>query len=125
MMVNIGTRVPMVYIAFFSSRNAALIEQKVLQYTTLSIKLHHFTLSALKTQGFYIIRCPSLSPKTLRGSETTVKPELFIKKTVNITSQACVDIANEYLQSYNRGAGVKSYVLCSPQQCKCADIQCF
>ena len=52
MMVNIGTRVAPVNIAFSSSRNAALLERKVLKYTTLSIKLHHCTLSELKTQNF-------------------------------------------------------------------------
>ena len=49
-MVNIGTTVAPVNIAFSSSRNAALIERKMLQCTTLSIKLHHRTLSELKTQ---------------------------------------------------------------------------
>ena len=47
-MVNIGTRMGPVNIAFSSSRNAALIERKVLQYATLSIKLHHCTLSPKK-----------------------------------------------------------------------------
>ena len=47
MMVNIGTKIAPVNIAFSSSRNAALIERKVLHYTTLSIKLHHGTLSEL------------------------------------------------------------------------------
>ena len=50
MMVNIGTRVATVNIAFSSTRNAALIERKTLHYTTLSIKLHHCTLNELKTQ---------------------------------------------------------------------------
>ena len=40
-MVNIGTRVAPVNIAYSSSRNAALTERKMLQYTTLSIKYHH------------------------------------------------------------------------------------
>ena len=44
-MVNIGTGVERVNIAFSSSRNAALVERKMLQYTTLhylknSIILH-------------------------------------------------------------------------------------
>ena len=52
MMVNIGTRVAPVNNAFSSSRNAALIEGKMLQNTTLSIKLHHYTLSEIKTQTF-------------------------------------------------------------------------
>ena len=52
MVVNIGTRVAPVNIAFSSSKNAALIERKMLQYTTLSIKYHHCTLSKIKTQIF-------------------------------------------------------------------------
>ena len=47
-MVNIATIVAAVNIAFSSSRNAALIERKVLQYTTLSKRLHHRTLSEKK-----------------------------------------------------------------------------
>ena len=49
-MVNIATIVAPVNIAFSGSRNAALIERKVLQYTTLSKRLHHRTLSEIKTQ---------------------------------------------------------------------------
>ena len=49
-MVNIGIRDAPVNIDFFSSRNAALIERKKLQYTTLSIKFHPFTSSETKTQ---------------------------------------------------------------------------
>ena len=48
MMVSIGTRVVPVNIAFSSSRNAALIERKMLHYTTLSIKIHDCTLSEIK-----------------------------------------------------------------------------
>ena len=50
MMINIGTRVATVNIVFSTSRNAALIENKMLQYTTLSLTFHHCTLSELKTQ---------------------------------------------------------------------------
>ena len=74
MMVNIGKSVATVNIASSSSRNAALIERKMLQYTTLSIKLHHCRLGKVKTQVFYRIRCPYLSLKKLRGSKTTLKP---------------------------------------------------
>ena len=52
MMVNIESRVVPVNIVFFSSKNAALIESKFLHYTTLSINLHHCTLSEIKTQNF-------------------------------------------------------------------------
>ena len=62
-MVNIGTRVAPVNIAFSSSRNATLIERKMLQCITLSIKLHHCTLSELKTQVFTlsdVLACVSI-----------------------------------------------------------------
>ena len=68
-----------VNIAFSSSRNAALIERKMLHYTTLSIKLHYCTLSEIKTQVFYIVRRSCLCLNTLRGSETTLKLGLFNK----------------------------------------------
>ena len=63
MMVNIGTRVEPVNVAFSSSRYAALIECKMLQYTTLSIKRHHFTMSEIKTQVFTfsdVLACVSI-----------------------------------------------------------------
>ena len=50
MIVNIGTGVATVYIAFSSSRNATLIEHILLQYTTLSKKFRHFTLNGVKAQ---------------------------------------------------------------------------
>ena len=78
MMVNIGTGVALVNVAFSSSRSAALIERKVLQCTTLAIKHAHCTLSELKTQVFTlsdVLACV----KTLRGSETTLEPGLFHK----------------------------------------------
>ena len=50
MMLNIRTRGALVNIAFSSSRNAALIDRKMLQYTTISKKLKNCTLSELKTQ---------------------------------------------------------------------------
>ena len=40
-MANMRTAVVTLNIAFSSSRNAALSEPKVLQYTTLSVKLHN------------------------------------------------------------------------------------
>ena len=47
-MVNIGTRVATVNLAFFTSRNAALIERKMLHYATLPKKLHQCTSSERK-----------------------------------------------------------------------------
>ena len=79
MMVNIGTRVAPVNIAFSVSRNAALIERRMLQNTTLSIKLCHCTLSEIKNPKFHNVRRPCLYLSTLRGSETTLNPGLSNK----------------------------------------------
>ena len=78
-MVNIGTRVASVSIAFSSSRNATLIERKKLQYTSLSMKNHHCTLSEIRNPNFYNVRRPCLCLSTLRGSETTLNPGLSNK----------------------------------------------
>ena len=94
MMVNMGTRVPPVNIAFSSSRKAALVERKLLQYTTLSIKLHHCTLSEIKTQIFTItdvLACVSVHCADQRQHST---PDVLTKSFDN-TLQMCVDIANE------------------------------
>ena len=52
MMVNIGATDATVNIGFSSSGNAAFIEHKMLHYTTLSMNLHHCTMSELKTKLF-------------------------------------------------------------------------
>ena len=57
------TAVATVNLAFSSSKNAALIERKMLQYTTLSEKLHHCTLSEVETQVFTlsdVLACVSI-----------------------------------------------------------------
>ena len=70
MMVTIGTRVAAVNIAFYSSRNVALIERKMFQYTTLSIKRHHCTLTELKTQVFKLSDVLLVSQYTARITQT-------------------------------------------------------
>ena len=124
MMVNNGTRMVPVNIAFSSSRNAALNERKVLQYTTLSIKVHHCTLSKIKTQVFTlsdVLACVSIH---CADQKQHSNPD-FLTKSIDNTLQTCVDIPNEYLQAYNTGAGVKSHVFCSLHQCKCACYRKF
>ena len=108
MMVNSGTRVAPVNIAFSSSRNAALIERKMLHYTTLSTKLHHCTLSEIKTQVFTlsdVLACVSIHCADQRQHSI---PD-FLTKSIDNTLQTCVDIANEYLKAYNLGGCVKNY----------------
>ena len=124
MMVNIGTRIAPMNIAFSSLRNAALIERKVLQYTTLSLKLHHCTLSEIKTQVFTlsgVLACVSIH---CADQKQQWNPHFSTKSTIN-TLRMSVDIANEYLQTYNTGALVQSHVFCSLHQCKYAGCTTF
>ena len=117
MMVNNGTRIAPVNIASSSSKYSALIECKVLQYTTLFIKLHHCTLSEIKTPVFalsHILACFSIHCVDRKQHSN---PD-FLKKSINNTFQTCVDLANEYMQTYNAGAGQKIHVFCSLHQCK-------
>ena len=108
-MVNFGTRIAPVNFALSSSKKAALIESKLLQYTTLSIKLHHCTLSERKSPVFTlsdVLACVSIHCLDQKQHSNLD----FLTKSVNNALQKRVDIANEYLQAYNTGAGVKSYV---------------
>ena len=122
MIVNMRTAVETVKIAFSSSRNAALIERKMLQYTTVSMKLHHCTLSELKTQVFTLsdvlawvsIHCADQKQHSNRD---------FLTKSIGNRFQTCVDIAKEYLHVYN--TSVKCHVFCSLHQCKCAGYTMF
>ena len=98
MVRNIGTRVATVDSVISTSRNADLIESKLLQYTTLSKKLHHCTLSEIKTQVFSlsdVLACCSIH---WADQKQHSNPE-FLTKSVNNTLQACVDIAKEHLQA--------------------------
>ena len=117
MIVNIGTRVAPVNNAFSSSRNAALIERKMLQNTTLSKKFYHCTLSEIKTQVFTLshvlalvsIHCADQKQHSIRD---------FSTKSIDITLQLCVDTANEYLQTYNIGGCVKNRLFWSLHEFK-------
>ena len=96
----------------------------MLHCTTLSTKLHHCTLSEIKTQVFTLsdvlacvsIHCADQKPHSNRD---------FFKKSNDITLQTCVDTANEYLQAYNTAIGVTSHGFCSLHQCKCAGYAMF
>ena len=124
MMVNIGTGVVPVNIALSSSRSAALIERKLLQNTTLSLKLHHCTLSEIKTQVFTlsdVLACVSIPC----ADQKQYSNRDFLTKPNENTLQTCVVIANEYLHAYNTGVGVKSHVFCSLHQCECARYSLF
>ena len=119
MVVNIGTRVPTVNIAFSSSRNAALIQSKIFQYKTISIKLHDCKLSEVKTQVLTVADVLACLSIPCADQKQHMNLEVLLK-SFNIMFQTCVDISNEYLQACNIGAHVKNYLFCSLHQCNCA-----
>ena len=94
MMVNIGTRAAKVNIVFSTSRNPAFFERKVLQYTTLSIKLHQCTLREIKTHAY----TTSIGLACRRGPETTIKAD-FLTKSGSNTLQTCMNTKFEYQQA--------------------------
>ena len=119
MIVNIGTGVATVYIAFSSSSNATFIERKLLQYTTLCIKLRHFTFNGIKTQvstSTDVLACLSIH---CADKKQQLNPD-FLAKSLNKMLQTCVDIENGYLQVYNTGVGVEKLSFYSLHQCKSA-----
>ena len=123
-MVNIGTRIAPVNIAFSSSRSAALIERKMLQNTTLSIKFYHCTLSEITTRVFTlsdVLACVSIHSADQKQHSNRD----FLTKSIDNTLQTCVDTANEYLQAYNTAVGVTSHGFCSLHQCKSAGYAMF
>ena len=117
MTVNIGTKDALVIIAFSSSRDAALIERKMLQYTILSTKLHHCTLSEIKTQFFTMSDVLAWVSVHCADQRQHSIPDFLTKFTDN-TLQTCVDIANEYLQAYNIGGCVKNHLFWSLPEIK-------
>ena len=123
-MVNIGTRVAPVNNAFCSSRNAALIERKMLQNTTSSIKYHHCRMSELNTQIFTmsdVLACVSIHCADQKQHSI---PD-FLTKSFNNTLQTCVDVTNGYLQAYNLGTDVRKHLFCSLHKCNCACCTMF
>ena len=79
MIVNIGTGVAPVNIAFSSSRSAALIERKMLEKHKIVYKTPSLYFEPNEDPIFYIVRRPCLCLNTLRGSETTLESGLFNK----------------------------------------------
>ena len=111
-------------IAFSSSRNAASIERKILQYKTISIKLHHCILRLIKTQIFTLLDFLACVSIHCVNQKKHSNPD-FLTKSVNNTLKTCVDIANEYMQAYNIGAGVKKLLFCLLHQYKCGSYTMF
>ena len=122
MIANMRTAVATVNIVFSSSKNAVLIERKMLQYTTLSIKLHHCTLSEIKTQVFTlsdVLACVSIHCMDQKQHSNRD----FLTKFIENTLETCLDIANEYLHAYI--TGVKSHVFVDCINVNVQVIPCF
>ena len=104
--------------------NAAFIEQKMLHYTILSLKLHHCTLSESKTQVFTlsdILACLSIHCADQKQHSNLG----FSTKSVISTFPTSVEIANEYLQVNNIRIGVKNQFFCKLHQCNCGGYTKF
>ena len=74
-------------------------------------------MSELKTQIFTlsdVLACDSVHCGDQRQHSISV----FLTKSIDNTQQMCVDVAIEYLQTYNTGADVKKYLFGSLHQCK-------
>ena len=82
MIVNMRTAVTTINIAFSSSRNAALNERKLLQYTKLSMKLHYCTLSESKTQLFTLSDVFASFSIHCADQKQHSNPDLFQKKNL-------------------------------------------
>ena len=111
-------------IVISSLRNVALIERRILQYTTSSIKYHHCTLNEIKTQFFTTsddLACVSIHSADQKQHSI---PD-FLTKSINNTLQMLVNVENEYLQACKTGANVKNHLFCSLHHCKCADYTMF
>ena len=83
-----------VNIAFSSSRNAALIERKMLQYTTITVKLHHGTMSVIKTQVFKLLGVLACVSIYCAYQKQHTNPD-FSQKSFDNTLQTCVEVAKE------------------------------
>ena len=76
-MVNIGTRVASVNIAFSRSRSVALIEREILQYTSLSMKYHHCTLSEIKKPKFLLCQTSLLVSQYIAWIKNNTQTRTF------------------------------------------------
>ena len=81
-------------------------------------------MSEIKTQVFTLSDVFACVSNNCVDQKQHANPD-FSTKSVDITLQTCVDIANEYLQAYKTGAGVKKHVFFSLHQCKCAGYTMF
>ena len=114
-MINIRTRVAKAFIVYSTSRIAAFMESKMLQYTSLSSKIYQCTLSKLKTHVFTLSNLLAFLSKHCADQKQHSNP-FFSTKSDNDTWQTCVNLANEYLQTQIIGPGLTNHLVCSLHQ---------
>ena len=116
--VDIGTRVVTLENVFFSiSRDAVLIERKMLYYTILSNKTHHCTMGELKAHVFILSNLFDCLPIPCADQEQHSNRDFSLKFEKN-TLQTCVNIAFEYPQRWNVSTGVINHLLRGLEQSK-------
>ena len=96
----------------------------MLHYTILSIKLHRCTLSEIKTQIFTVSDILAFVSRHSADRKQHSNRD-FLTKSVDNEMQTCINKANEYLQAYNTGVGVKSHGFCGVHQCNWASYTMF
>ena len=96
-MVNIGTRLAGVNIAFVTANNVVLVERKMLQYTTFSTKLHHCILGKLKAPAFTVSDV-LLSLSKICADQKQHSNSDFLTKFNSNAFQTSINIAFEYLR---------------------------
>ena len=124
MIVNIGTKIAPVNIAFSISTNASLIERYALR--NIIYKTPSLYPERIKTQVFSLSdvpACVSIHCADQKQHSNTQKN--FLTKSIDKTLQTCVDIANEYLRAYNTGADLKNQLCRSLHQNKQAFYTMF
>ena len=97
-MVYMGTRLAVVKNVFSTPRNAALIENKMLQYTTFSTNFNYRTLCEPETHILtlsFVLVCLSIHC----AEQQQFSNRDFITKSVGITLQRSVNIAIECQQA--------------------------
>ena len=121
MIVNMRTAVATVNIAFSSSRNAALIERKMLQVHNIIYETPSLYIERTKNPIFFHYQTALLVSQYIARIRNNIQTRTFFwKKSVINTLQTWVDMANEYMQAHNIGAGVKKHLSCRVHYCKCA-----
>ena len=93
---------------FFISRNTALIENDLLRFTSIPLKLHNYTLSWIKILVFTLSNVVSGLSIHCADQNQHSNTDILIKSHSN-TLKTYANKAFEYLQAYNISGGVTKF----------------